>query len=203
MERTKFGNKRKSQKGNVFKSDALDYLEATRIGNSLLWSEKKSIVGFYILFSINSGLRIGDILSLHHSHLSGKVAGDWISLREKKTSKHRDIQINEKIIVAYGELIKKLGSVDPDSFIFTSQKGSVFAIQRINTILKEVFRGHCKHISSHSLRKSYGRRVYDNNGKSEDALNTLSEIFQHTSLKTTRIYLGIRKEQLGMVNMNL
>lgn len=58
-------------------------------------------------------------------------------------------------------------------------------------------------ISSHSLRKSFGRRVYENNNESEKSLIYLSELFNHTSLSVTRKYLGIRQEELNDIYMNL
>ena len=70
----------------------------------------------------------------------------------------------------------------------------------VNIIFKEL---KCRyglkigHFSSHSLRKTFGRRVVEMAGtNSEMALIKLSDIFQHSSVKTTRIYLGLRREEL-------
>jgi site-specific recombinase XerD len=197
---------KKSQKGQRFTSDFVPYDRALLKANQLLWSEKHSIIGFYICFAINSGLRVSDILSRKHSELVNLKPGDFLSLTEKKTKKFKSIQINSKITEAYQYLCKKLqetGKYDPEGFVFTSQKNSVYRIETINCLLKYHFAGYAEHVSSHSLRKSFGRHVYEKNGQSENALNTLSEMFQHESLKTTRIYLGIRKEELGSVYMNL
>ncbi len=85
--------------------------------------------------------------------------------------------------------------------MFVSQKGSVYTRQSINVILKEVFAKEAKklNISSHSLRKSFGRKVFENNGESEKALTYLSELFNHTSPTITRKYLGIRQEELNNI----
>jgi integrase len=198
--------KRVSKKGCRFTSDFVEYSAATLKGQELLWSEKQSILGFYIIFAINTGLRVSDILSRKHSELINLRSGDFLSLTEKKTKKFKQIQINSKITESYLYLSKKLqetGKFDPDGYIFTSQKGSVYCIESLNTILKKVFSGFAEHVSSHSLRKSFGRHVYDRNGQSENALTVLSEMLNHESLKTTRIYLGLRREELGNVYMNL
>lgn len=195
---------RKSQRGQKFTSDYIDFDRAMLKGNQLLWSDKQTIIGFYILFSCNSGLRISDILARKHSELMNCKPGDFLRLTEHKTGKYREIQINSKIVESYQYLIKKLGMpCNPDDFIFKSQKGTVYHIESLNCILKEVFAGAAPHISTHSLRKSFGRRIYELNGKSEDCLIKLSELFQHSNMAITRRYLGLRREEIGSLYMNL
>ena len=47
------------------------------------------------------------------------------------------------------------------------------------------------------LRKTFGRKVVESLGEnSEKELIKLSEIFNHTSPQITRIYLGLRMEEL-------
>ena len=187
MKRTKLPMNRRSQKGQRFTADYIPYEKAMLKGNELLWSDKQMIVGFYIIFSVNTGLRVGDVLARKHSELAGLKPGDYLTVTENKTKKFREIQINSKIIEAYQYLISKLqGRYQPDDYIFRSQKGTVYAIPSLNTILKRVFAGYAPHISTHSLRKSFGRHVYERNGRSEDCLIKLSELFQHTSMSITR-----------------
>jgi site-specific recombinase XerD len=58
-------------------------------------------------------------------------------------------------------------------------------------------------VKTHSLRKSFGRRVWENADRSEQGLLMLNEIFNHSSIKTTKIYLGIREKELLSVYENL
>lgn len=204
MKRTVNKSNRKSQKGERFTADYIPYDQASLKGNELLWSTKQQVIGFYIIFSINTGLRVSDVLAIKHQQLSSIKAGDYLTVTEKKTKKLREIQINAKIIEAYYYLTSHATSpYKMNDFIFRSQKGTVYAIESINTILKVIFRGYAPHVSTHSLRKSFGRHVYEKNGRTEDALVLLSEMFQHVSVKVTRIYLGIRREELGNIYMNL
>lgn len=54
-----------------------------------------------------------------------------------------------------------------------------------------------KHFSSHSLRKTFGRQVYNmNDSNSELALVKLMELFNHSSIAITKRYLGLRHEEL-------
>ena len=53
-----------------------------------------------------------------------------------------------------------------------------------------------KRISSHTFRKTFGREVWKRNNQSEASLVKLSQLFNHSSTSTTRIYLSITKEEV-------
>jgi site-specific recombinase XerD len=184
-------------------SDYIDYDKALNKGLSLLNDNKKSVVGFYIIFSINTGLRISDILNIKHKDL----AEDKIVLVEKKTKKQREITLNEVVKKSYIKLVSMLDEANDkfneEDFIFISQKGSVYKTQSINDILKAIFNTKKLQISSHSLRKSFARRVYQNQNESENSLVLLSDIFGHSSISITRRYLGIRQETISNVYLSL
>jgi len=160
-------------------------------------------LGFYLIFSINSGLRISDVLSIKHKDL----AGDKISIIEKKTKKQREITLNDTVKKAYSKLVLMLSELNEkfsdEDFVFISQKGSVYKTQSINDILKTLFNTKRLQISSHSLRKSFARRVYQNQNESENSLVLLSDIFSHSSIAITRRYLGIRQETISNVYLSL
>ena len=184
-----------SIEGSITRSDYIDFDRCINVATKLMKDEKKNLFGLYILISINTGLRVSDVLNLKWSD----VEGDTLKLKEKKTNKFRSIQLNENVKSSLVKFEKK------NEFIFISQKGSIFSTQYMNQVLKEIFKKERKNlnISTHSLRKSFGRRVYENNQESEKSLIYLSELFNHTSLSVTRKYLGIRQEELNDIYMNL
>lgn len=54
-----------------------------------------------------------------------------------------------------------------------------------------------KNFSTHSMRKTFGRQVYNNAGNNAQlALVKLSELFNHSDVRTTRKYLDLRTEEL-------
>ena len=53
-----------------------------------------------------------------------------------------------------------------------------------------------KNISTHSLRKSGSRFIWENNGHSDEYLIKLSSILNHSSTSITRRYLGISREEI-------
>ena len=181
-------------------SDYLNFDATLNKAIRLLKKDKKKYkIAFLTIVGINVGLRISDILNLKHKDLQG----DTISLIEQKTGKNRLIKINDAINDAYIIYCEKLKLINSEDYLFISQKGGVFTIRQVNRLLKSIFGTKDKNVSSHSLRKTFGRRVWQNDGESERALIMLSKIFNHTSTSTTRIYLGIQQEEINDIYMNL
>jgi site-specific recombinase XerD len=54
-----------------------------------------------------------------------------------------------------------------------------------------------KNFSSHSLRKSFGREIFERSGENAElAIVKLSQLFNHSSASITRKYLGISQQEL-------
>lgn len=184
-----------SLKGTNTTADYINFDTAVNTAKKLMKEDKTRNIGLYILISIYSGLRMSDVLSLTWEQLQDES----ILLTEQKTSKSRKIQLHDEVKKAVATYSKNKG------LIFKSQKGGVYTKQQINRKLKSIFSREAKqyNISSHSLRKSFGRRVYEKHNESEKALIYLSELFNHTSPAITRKYLGLRQEELDNVYMSL
>jgi integrase len=56
-----------------------------------------------------------------------------------------------------------------------------------------------KAVSTHSLRKSGARFLYEENHRSEDVFLKISMILNHSSTQVSRRYLGITKEEISDV----
>jgi integrase len=152
-----------------------------------------------LLISMGSfwGLRISDLLRLKWVDVLGKHE---FVLVEKKTGKSREIKINDQLQRHITDCHSQIKPRDPGNHIFLSQKGSVFSIQRINIIfknLKERYTLDVQNFSTHSMRKTFGREIFTKSGvNAELALVKLSQIFNHSNVATTRRYLGIAKEEM-------
>ena len=144
---------------------------STTTADYLIWSDAMNLIrklakdGNYkisllIALGCFTGLRISDILSLRWKQI---LNTSEFTITEKKTGKQRTIRLNpqlqQHIRECYGH-IQPLGINAP---ILVSQKGTVYSIQRINIILKELkkrYKLHIGNFSCHSLRKTFGRQVY-------------------------------------------
>lgn len=143
------------------------------------------------------GLRISDLLSLTWSML---LESDSFVLIEQKTGKRRTIRINADFRKHILDCYHALNIVNRSEKCFLSRKKVVYSIQRVNVRLKEIKSKYgikVEHLSTHSLRKTFGRRVVESAGEnSEMSLIKLSELFNHSSPQITRRYLGLRQEEL-------
>lgn len=174
----------------------------------LIWSDAMNLIrkltknGNYkisLLVAIGcfTGLRISDILALRWNQL---LDTEDFAIIEKKTGKVRTIRINTQLQQHIKDCYEHISPIGINSPILISQKGTVFTIQRINVILKEVkkeYRLKVKNFSCHSLRKTFGRQVYNmNSDNAELALVKLMELFNHSSVAITKRYLGLRQEEI-------
>jgi len=143
------------------------------------------------------GLRISDILALRWNQI---LNVDEFTIIERKTGKSRTIRINAQLKRHITDCFKQINPMGMNSPILISQKGTVYSTQRINIVLKEIktrYKLSVKNFSCHSLRKTFGRQVYNNNSENAElALVKLMELFNHSSVAITKRYLGLRQEEL-------
>ena len=181
---------------------------STTTADFLVWSDAMNLIrklakdnnykmSLLIALGCFTGLRISDILALRWNQILGV---DEFAIIEKKTGKKRTLRLNpqlQKHIQECYEHIKPIGVKAP---ILVSQKGTIFTIQAINRILKDIkkkYKVKIKNFSCHSLRKTFGRQVYNMNSEnSELALVKLMELFNHSSVSITKRYLGLRQEEI-------
>lgn len=139
---------------------------------------------------ISNNFALRNIWTLNLKNSSNRKK-DWIE---------RVIRLNPQLQQHIAECYTHIQPIGTAAPILVSQKGTIFTIQRINVILKEVkkkYRLKVKNFSCHSLRKRFGRQVYNMNADSSElALVKLMELFNHSSVAITKRYLGLRQEEL-------
>ena len=185
--------------GQKYSNTTADYLEWEVAMNLIRRLAKDENYKMSLLIAIGcfTGLRISDILALRWDQI---LNTDEFTVIEKKTGKKRLIRLNPQLQKHIKECYQSIKPIMDGSPILMSQKGTVFSIQRINVILKEIkakYRLKIKNFSCHSLRKTFGRQVYNMNSEnSELALVKLMELFNHSSVAITKRYLGLRQEEI-------
>lgn len=143
------------------------------------------------------GLRISDLLSLSWDML---LYSETFTLNEKKTGKRRVVKINSDFQRHIKDCFNALDIKNDMEKCFLSRKKMVYSTQRINILFKEMKKTYnlkIEHFSTHTMRKTFGRRVFESAGENANiALMRLSELFNHSNVSITKIYLGIRQDEL-------
>lgn len=170
--------------------------------------KKDNRINEYLLIGAGCylGLRVSDLLGIKWSDVIGQ---NEIQVIEQKTGKIRKIILNDTIkeIFEYvsGILISK-NKFDLDDYLFSNRKKNKLSIQYINRLLKKTISDYnvkVQNASTHTLRKTFGKRVWEMDRKSERALIYLSQIFNHSSINITRQYIGIVEKDIQNIYLNL
>ena len=146
------------------------------------------------------GLRISDLLTLTWEDVLKK---EKLALRERKTGKRRVILINQSFQGHIRRCCKALHVKDLSEYCFLNRYGKVISRQMVNRKLKWYkvkYRMPIGNFSTHTFRKTWARKIYENElkeGRGEMALLKLSELMNHSSPAITRRYIGLRQEELA------
>ena len=186
-----------SKKGTI---TTTSYMEWNDFVSLITRLEKDEDYKFSLLISIGvfTGLRISDLLTLKYSDLLGN---DVLRITEKKTKKVRSIKINKDLKDIIERIVSKMKVSELNTLIFLNRFGTKSIDKSyVNVRLKEIFsRYRIKvggNVSTHTFRKTLGRRVMEVNNYSNESLVLLMELFGHSSMSITKRYLGIREQEI-------
>ena len=173
-------------------SDYLNTDELKRL-NRYFQKEENYQMALLIEFGFRTLLRYSDISRFTWNDVLNK---DELVLNEKKTGKKRNIKVGAILKALLLEYYELLLQPELQSTIFN------YSLRHTNRLLQfgAKFVGiRKKRVSTHSLRKSGARFLYEENQKSEDVFLKISMILNHSSSEVSRRYLGITKEELSDV----
>ena len=148
---------------------------------------------------INTNLRASDLLSIKVYQVRGLKPMDEITLIEKKTGKHRRINLNKTCIDAINRLLATRNYQD-DDYLFIGQRGHL-TLPYLHYLVKK----WCSLINlqgnygSHTLRKTWGYIQRTHFGHS---LPELMEVFGHATQRQTLTYLCIQPEEIKKIYSN-
>ena len=182
-----------------------DYLDWEIMQNLVLKLERDDELKFALLISTGSyvGLRISDLLQLRWSQVVGV---DKLVITEQKTKKERVITLHHELKDILTRLYAKIQPKSDDDFLFANKFGTKpISVQYVNDKLKQIFKRYKidGQFSSHFMRKTLGRAIWKSNNYSEQALILLSQLFNHSSISTTKIYLGIKEQEISDLYLSI
>lgn len=181
-----------------------DFLEWEKMQSLVLKLERDNELKFALLIATGSyiGLRISDLLQLRWNQVLNQ---DYFIIIEKKTKKTRKVTINPELQEILNRSFVKLEASENDLMFVNRFGDKPFSIQYVNSKLKDIFTAYKikGQYSSHFMRKTLGRRVWEVNKYSDQALLLLSQLFNHANVSTTKIYLGIREQEISNLYLSV
>ncbi|MBA7545305.1 Tyrosine recombinase XerC [subsurface metagenome] len=163
-----------------------------------LYRQKNPRDYLLFVFGINSGLRIGDILSLRLEDVKDGQGNlkDHLDIREQKTGKTRRVFFNKQIREALNFYLEKTGMFNLDRYLFTNEKSKknrpitrIRAYQLINEWCREVGIKH--KVGGHTLRKTFGYHLR----MQGISIERISNLLNHRNIKVTFRYIGINDDE--------
>ena len=170
------------------------------------------------IVGINLGLRVSDLRKLTFAHLIDdqfRIKRSFPILEQKtrntrKIRKNRYLVINDAVVDAVTLFLQhNPSSLSDYMFMSESNHGkngpSPLTPVSIGRILKDAADavGVDAHISTHSLRKTFGYHQMVMSGNSPRKLLVLQRMFGHSSAAQTLDYIGITSEEIEEAYLNL
>lgn len=159
-----------------------------------------------ITLGLNTGLRIGDLLNLKWKDVYDFKKNRFkkhINLIEQKTQKQNFIALNKAAITCLKILKSSLENINSEHYIIKSSQNVNKPIDRTQAfrIIKQGAKsiGIEENISCHSMRKTFGYWAWKNGVPPVIIMN----IFNHSSIEITKLYLSIDQDDKDDVFMHM
>ncbi|MDQ0160862.1 tyrosine-type recombinase/integrase [Alkalibacillus salilacus] len=139
------------------------------------------------LMGINTGLRVGDLLTLKVKDVRGR---DSFIIFEGKTQKKRSVNIKS----IQKEIEDYTNNKGKEEYLFPSQKGkkamtTTQAYRMLENAGDYIGRDD---IGTHTMRKTFGYHYY----KATKDIAVLQDILNHSAPSITKRYIGITQEEI-------
>lgn len=156
------------------------------------------------LVGINLGIRASDLVKLTYKFFLKEdgTFKDFYTLqpkKTKKTGKFVKLYFNQAVKKAISDYIKEYPIQDMNEYLFKSRKGDGAITEKsLWKIIVDVAAdaGLNGNYGSHSLRKSFGYHIWHNAEDKEKSLVILMAIFNHSSVATTKKYIGLMDNEI-------
>jgi len=172
----------------------------------------------YLMFvlGIHVGRRAGDILRFKVGDVydfNSRQVVPKIYIIEEKTRKPVYLYLNEQVrnaVELYLSNKYKYEDINSDDWLFYSRKKDKDGNHKVSVssawkILNDAAKDLKLevHMGTHTMRKIFGYKVYNECPNTKEALSTLQDMFNHSSQKMTLNYIGITEESKQQIMLNL
>ena len=144
-----------------------------------------------ILLALNTGMRIGDLVTLCWGDI--ELDTGRVHIKKGKGSKDRVIFIRPAILSEMLNVCQKMGG-EPEGLVFTTLKGEPIKTPYLRRMIAEKAKkaGIGKRVHFHLLRHTYLTRLY---ARTKD-IRVVQEVAGHADISTTQIYTHVSGEDV-------
>lgn len=200
------GNKKKGKKSEVYDFSLED---AKKIADYFV-SHEKWIHFLMFVISCNLARRNEDILALKWYHFfdptTGNIRDDLEDIQEQKTKKIAKPRINSAVRNAIHLYLDKV-HFDPSTDNYSwnvfhqftgTYAGKTLSYDGCRKAIKAAAKavGITYNVAMHSDRKTFGAMSRMLHPHDQDSMEILGQIYNHSSAKITRRYIGITKKKI-------
>lgn len=190
-------------KGQLTTADYLPIAEFHKLINSLE-KDGEYMWEAYCWLSFCTAFRCSDVRTLRWCDVLNRT--ELVRI-EKKTKKSRLVKFSSDVQRKTQELYDLSGCPNVNNLIlYNTKTGKPYSIVHINRrlkVFKAKYRMKIRAFSTHTFRKTFGRYVYELMKRSPEALVLLNQIFKHSTIETTRRYIGLAQEDIDKVFMSI
>ena len=190
-------------KGQLTTADYLTIAEFNKLINSLE-NDGEYMWETYCWLSFCTAFRCSDVRTLRWRDVLNRT--ELIRI-ERKTKKSRMVKFSDDVRQKTQHLYELSGCPDADTLILQNPRtGEPYSIVHINRqlkLFKVKYKLKIRAFSTHTFRKTFGRYVYELMKRSPEALVLLNQIFKHSTIETTRRYIGLAQEDIDKLFMSI
>lgn len=145
-----------------------------------------------LVVEANTGLRIGDVLSLKLNDIIKDRNRYRFDIVERKTGKKRTFTVPDSIYEYLKEYCDKF-EISYDAVIFPITER--YMQKHLAKVCDHLGEGY-EHIGTHSFRKMFATKCYEASGND---IELVRRLLQHSSVAVTRRYLSLSEEKIESV----
>lgn len=173
-----------SKKGQIKNKSFLEWNDAIDLIYKLI-DDKNYNMALFITIGIYTGFLVSKIRSLR-----------WINILNEQEMKINKIPLylNNDFITVTNFLYKALGEPPKTQYALLSSKKMPYCVQRLNILLKDIskmYNLNIKDFTTHSLRRTFGRKIMNETKYFNSTLSSLSQYFGHSNTNITLNYLSL------------
>lgn len=160
------------------------------------------------IIGINIGVRASDLRLLTWDFFFEKNNNGELSFRKcynlrpkktQRTGKYVNLYFNDSVKKIINWYVDQYPIDDIHDYVFKSRKGDgPITVHAMWDVIKSAAReaGITQNIGSHSMRKAWSRRIYDNASDKSKAVVLLQTILNHSSANVTLKYIGVLNDEI-------